>query len=46
MKEFWNLVVLAVCGTYGVYDLSLLTKPYGEEVIGNEGNCSYRGQTD
>ena len=23
MKEFWNLVVLAVCGTYGVCDLSL-----------------------
>ena len=27
MKEFWNLVVLAVCGTYSVCDLSLLTKP-------------------
>ena len=27
MKEFWNLEVLAVCGTYGVCDLSLLTKP-------------------
>jgi len=27
MKKFWNRVVLAVCGTYGVWDLSLLTKP-------------------